>query len=503
MTSQPTSQNHYDLIIIGGGVNGTGIAADAASRGLSVLLCEQNDLASATSSNSSKLIHGGLRYLEHYEFKLVKKALAEREVLLKNAPHIMHPLRFILPHQSHLRPAWMIKAGLFLYDNLAKRKTLSKSSMIKFDEQSPLKAEIYKGFTYADGWVDDARLVVLNAIAAKRDGANIQNYCQCTKVERFKDSWQVKLQPKNGTSYTVSSRALVNAAGPWVSSLFDKIVNLKAPQQIRLVKGSHIIVPKLHETDDAYILQNKDGRIIFVLPFEQNFSIVGTTDVEYNGCPSDVTIDDNEIDYLISTSNQYFKQQIDRSSIVKTYSGVRPLMDDESVQAQKVTRDYTVEQNWEERAAPIISAFGGKITTYRRLSKAVVDALKPRFPNLTPCLTEHVPLPGGDFHGKAKLQVQLETDFPFLTQPLLQRYVRCYGTLSYMLLKGVTKLEDMGECFGQNLFVREVDYLINHEWAITSEDILWRRTKLGLTFSEVEIQKLMQYLDALNTQKAS
>ncbi|WP_371185787.1 glycerol-3-phosphate dehydrogenase [Thalassotalea maritima] len=501
MTFQSASQHHYDLIIIGGGVNGAGIAADAASRGLSVLLCEQNDLASATSSNSSKLIHGGLRYLEHYQFKLVKKALDEREILLKNAPHIMHPLRFILPHRPYLRPAWMIRVGLFLYDNLAKTNTLATSSAVTFDEQSPLKNEIHQGFTYSDGWVDDARLVVLNALAAKRNGASIRTYCTCTKIARHEDHWQVTLQPKNGTRYMVSARALINAAGPWVSSLFDSIVNLEAPQQIRLVKGSHIIVPKIHNTDDAYILQNQDGRIVFVLPFEQEFSIIGTTDVEYQGCPSAVAIDDDEIDYLINTSNQYFKLQLDRSMIVKTYSGVRPLLDDDSVEAHKVTRNYTIEENWVGGTAPIISVFGGKITTYRRLAKTVVDALKPRFPGLADCLTDQVPLPGGNFTSKQTLLAQLTADFPFLPACLLHRYVRSYGTLSYQLLEGVSKLDDMGACFGTNLFAREVDYLAEHEWAVTAEDIVWRRSRLALTLSDDDIQKITQYLARPHAQK--
>ncbi|MCC5452904.1 glycerol-3-phosphate dehydrogenase [Rheinheimera sp. UJ51] len=492
------SSQHYDIIIVGGGVNGTGIAADAASRGLKVLLCEQNDLASATSSKSSKLIHGGLRYLEHYEFSLVRKALSEREVLLKKAPHIIHPLKFIMPHQAHLRPAWIIRLGLFLYDNLAKRTTLSASSGVRFDQLSPLKPDITKGFTYADCWVDDSRLTILNAVAAKQDGATVLNYCKCTHVCQQQDKWQLTLTPVTGKSFTVTANALVNAAGPWVSSLFSSIDNYQAPQQIRLVKGSHIVVPKIHAGDDAYILQNPDGRIVFVLPYEQKYSLIGTTDVDYFGAPNDASISQQEIDYLIAISNRYFKHQISENDIVSTYAGVRPLLNDESVDAQKVTRDYTLEQNWQHPTLPLISAFGGKITTYRKLAEAVVDALQPRFPGMGACATKHQPLPGGDFVSRADLLKQLQIKYSFVQLSVLKRYVSTYGTCSYLFLADCNKLEDLGQDFGHGLYQREVDYLSQHEWATSADDILWRRTKLGLTLTPTQKNVLDSYMSGNN-----
>jgi glycine/D-amino acid oxidase-like deaminating enzyme len=333
----------HDLMVIGGGVNGTGIAMDAAGRGLSVVLCEMNDLASATSSNSSKLIHGGLRYLEHYEFRLVKEALAERESLLRNAPHIMWPLRFRLPHRPHLRPAWMIRIGLFLYDHLAKRELLPGSNGIRFGADSPLVSDIAKGFEYSDGWVDDARLVVLCAMAARQSGADIKTRTRCVRAERQDGLWLVTLQEVDtGRQQRYRCRALVNAAGPWASKLFDEAMTLEAPKQIRLVKGSHIIVPKLHDEPEAYILQNEDNRIVFVIPYEDNFSLIGTTDVDYQGNPSEARISDEEVEYLCAVVNAHFKRKINAADVVWTYSGVRPLMDDEHGQAQKASRDYSL-----------------------------------------------------------------------------------------------------------------------------------------------------------------
>ena len=491
------SKVDFDVVVIGGGVNGTGIAADAAGRGLSVLLCEQNDLASSTSSKSSKLIHGGLRYLEFYEFKLVQQALKERETLLNNAPHIMHPLRFILPHQPHLRPSWLIRAGLFLYDHLAKRKMLQGSHSVKFNADSPLKSSITKGFEYSDGWVDDARLVVLNAMTATQHGASINNYTRCIAIKRCENHWLVTLKNSQGESYEVTSSALVNAAGPWVSSLFNDIAEINAPQQIRLVKGSHIIVPKLHQHPEAYILQSEDGRIIFVLPYENDFSIVGTTDVEYHGKPSDVAISDDEIDYLINSSTLYFKQQITRDDIVSTYSGVRPLMDDESVDAQKVTRDYTIEEDWRTPNAPLLSVFGGKITTYRKLSEKVVDKLTPRFASMQKQWTANAPLPGGDFDSKEVLIGQLTARYPFLPSTLVERFTKSYGTLTYSLLGDAASLEQLGQHFGHDLYETEVRYLIDNEWAKTTEDILWRRTKLGLRLTSDEIDALKVFIDSI------
>lgn len=497
-------QNVYDVFVIGGGVNGTGIAADAAGRGLSVLLCEQNDLASATSSNSSKLIHGGLRYLEHYEFRLVKEALAEREVLLNNAPHIMWPLRFTLPHRPHLRPAWMIRAGLFLYDNLAKRVTLPRSRGVKFDNETPLKAEMKKGFKYSDGWVDDARLVVLNALAAQQHGADVRTYTQCVRAERVTldtaeaksgQVWKVELQEKDSDITEVHyAKSLVNAGGPWVAKLFDNTIKLNTPKSIRLVKGSHIIVPKIHDQEDAYILQNEDERIVFVLPYENDFSLIGTTDVEYDDSLDDIKIDNDEVDYLIEVVNDHFKQQIKRSDIVKTYSGVRPLLEDESSSAQAVTRDYTMELNDVDGQAPILSIFGGKITTYRKLSEAAVDKVAPYFKHAKAQWTKHAKLPGGGFTSKKDLLTELSGMFPALPYEMLERYIRSYGTLSYKILHKCTSIESLGMHFGADLYECEVQYLMNHEWANNLEDVLWRRSKLGLKLSSQEQDKLEAYI---------
>jgi len=389
----------FDIVVVGGGINGTGTAADAAGRGLKVLLCEQNDLASATSSNSSKLIHGGLRYLEHYEFRLVKEALAEREVLIKNAPHIIKPLTFRLPHQRHLRPSWMIRAGLFLYDNLAKRVTLPSSKGIKFLEDSALVPAIKKGFEYSDGWVDDARLVVLNAVSAQENGASILTRTKCTKAIRENDLWVVTLQDVlTGKETIVKTKAIVNASGPWVAKLFEDALPIQSPKNVRLVKGSHIVVPRIHDEKQAYMLQNADQRIVFVIPFEDEFSLIGTTDIEHRGNPSDVKISDEEINYLVNIT------KISREDILTTYSGVRPLLDDESDSAQTVTRDYTLELSDKENQTPILSIFGGKITTYRKLSEAAVDKISPYFPSIKPSWTKFKALPGGDFDTKDNLQ---------------------------------------------------------------------------------------------------
>jgi glycerol-3-phosphate dehydrogenase len=486
----------FDVAVIGGGINGAGIAADAAGRGLNVVLCEQNDLASATSSNSSKLIHGGLRYLEHYEFSLVKKALAEREILLKNAPHIIKPLVFRLPHQHHLRPSWLIRIGLFLYDNLAKRVTLKASRGIKFGDDSPLVSSITKGFEYSDGWVDDARLVVLNALSAQENGATIKTQTKCIKAVRENNVWVITLQDRlNGDVNVIRARSVVNASGPWVAQLFSDALTLKSPQNIRLVKGSHIVVPRIHDQPEAYMLQNADQRIVFVIPFEDNFSLIGTTDVEYNGEPSDVKISEDEIDYLLNITNEYFKKKISRADIVTTYSGVRPLLDDESVNAQAVTRDYTLELEDIEKKAPILSIFGGKITTYRKLAEAAVNKLSPYFSNMGAQWTADKALPGGNFANIALLTEGIKVDYPWLPSNLRTRFIRSYGTRTFNLLENIKSIEAMGTCFGTDLYQVEIDFLIEQEWAVNIEDIIWRRTKRGLYLSTEQIANLQKYLD--------
>lgn len=496
------SDEIFDLLVIGGGINGVGVAADAAGRGLKVFLTEQNDLASATSSNSSKLIHGGLRYLEHYEFRLVKEALAEREVLLRNAPHIIKPLTFRLPHQKHLRPSLMIRAGLFLYDHLAKRVTLPASKGIKFSDDSPLNSKIIKGFEYSDGWVDDARLVVLNALAAQQHGAVIRTRTECIKAIRDGGHWLVTLKDKDlDQTYQVKSRALVNAAGPWVEKLFDKTIDVKSPQNVRLVKGSHIVVPRLHDQPEAYMLQNEDQRIVFVIPFEDDFSLIGTTDVEHKGDPGQVKISQQEIDYLLDITNSYFKQDIKAEDIVTTYSGVRPLLDDESDSAQAVTRDYTLELDSltaadpSEGACPLLSIFGGKITTYRKLAEAAVNRLAPFYPKIGKKWTATARLPGGDFDNKLSLLAHLKSQIPWLPEAQLKRYVRSYGTRAQLFLNDVSHERDLGKHFGCGLYEVEVRYLLEQEWARDIEDIIWRRTKLGLRLSTEQVDILASYIN--------
>ena len=494
-----STSNISDLIVIGGGINGTGIALDAAGRGLNVLLCEQGDLASATSSNSSKLIHGGLRYLEHYDFRLVRESLAEREVLLHKAPHLIKPMRFRIPHRPHLRPAWMIRIGLFLYDNLSKRVTLKSSSGIKFGTNSALLPHIKRGFEYSDGWVDDSRLVVLNAVAAKQKGADIRTQTRCINIKRVNSLWLITLENVHtGDTEQVRARALVNAAGPWVSSLYKDTMQKKAPKQVRLIKGSHIVVPRIHTEEEAYLLQNKDGRVVFLIPFEDKFTLIGTTDIEYKGDPSNVVISQSEIDYILGISNEHFKHQLTAADVCFAFSGVRPLLDDESDSPQEVTRDYTFEVEAPAGMAPMLSVFGGKLTTYRKLSELAVNDLVEYFAHAGPTWTMHATLPGGDFKDQATLQAQLNSNYPWLPIELCARYVRSYGTLIYQILSDAKVLTDLGQHFGAGLYALEVDYLVTHEWACNVDDILWRRSKLGLWFNGTQKADLAEYLKTLN-----
>lgn len=495
MMNNNASAELYDLMVIGGGINGCGIAADAASRGLKVLLCEQQDLAAATSSNSSKLIHGGLRYLEHYEFRLVREALAEREVLLKIAPHIIWPLRFRLPHQPHLRPALLIRLGLFLYDHLARRVTLPASHGVRFDERDPLVSTIRRGFEYSDAWVDDSRLVVLNALAAQHHGATILTRTRCQSVSRHGMVWQATLtEQATGQLRHVQARSVVNAGGPWVANLFEHALPGPSPQKIRLVKGSHIVVPKLHADPQAYILQNEDQRIVFVIPYEDDFSLIGTTDVDYQGDPAKVAISDAEIDYLLQISNSYFRTKITRQQILHSYSGVRPLLDDEADSAQTVTRDYKLEWDAPADHPPLLSVFGGKITTYRKLAQAAVDKIASVFPNIGACVTAQQSLPGGDFSHQGQLLQQLQQRYPFMPTAVLTRYVRSYGTLSATILAGCQQASDLGHDFGHGLYQVEVMYLLEKEWAQSADDILWRRTKLGLRLDHSQQSHLQAFI---------
>lgn len=485
-----------DLIVIGGGINGAGIAADAAGRGLSVLMLEAKDLACATSSASSKLIHGGLRYLEHYEFRLVSEALAEREVLLKLAPHIAFPMRFRLPHQPHLRPAWMIRTGLFLYDHLGKRTSLPSSKGLRFGPDSVLKSSLTRGFEYSDCWVDDARLVLLNAQEVVVRGGDVRTRTQVTRAYRENGLWVVEAKNADtGETLTWRAKGLVNATGPWVKHFFDDGLELKSPYGIRLIKGSHIVVPRVHNQPQAYILQNEDHRIVFVIPWMDEFSIIGTTDVEYHGDPHDVKIDDNEVNYLLKVYNDHFKKQLGKEDIVWTYSGVRPLCDDESDSPQAITRDYTLDVHDQDGKAPLLSVFGGKLTTYRKLAEHALEKLSGYYENCGPAWTKNAVLPGGDLGtDRDSYAAQLRRRFTWLPEALARRYARTYGTRTEQLLGTAQSLEDLGEHFGHNLYEAELRYLIAEEWVVELDDAIWRRTKLGMWLDEGQKQRVAEWI---------
>lgn len=494
VNSTDSYQVPIDVLVVGGGINGAGIALDAVGRGLSVALCEQGDLGGATSSSSSKLIHGGLRYLEHYEFRLVKEALAEREVLLAKAPHIMWPLRFRLPHQKHLRPAWMIRIGLFLYDSLAKRNVLPRSKKLSIGTESPLSADITTCFEYSDGWVDDARLVVLNALAAQEKGAQIHVRTEVISAEKGDKHWTVTLRNAQGKTFSITAKSIVNAAGPWAVSFLERVSGINNPNAMRLVKGSHFIVPKLYDSDEAYILQNQDGRIVFVIPYEDDFSLVGTTDENYTGDPRAASISDKETEYLIAIVNQYFKTKVTVEDIVHSYSGVRPLLEEANASAQELTRDYKVELKGRAGQPVLLNIFGGKITTYRKLAEHAVDKLCSVFPDSGEAWTKQVPLPGGDFTDPIQLCDELSAQFPWLTAHQIKRFVRQYGRLCYKFLKNKASVDTLGQDFGNGMHQAEVDYLIEHEWARTLEDVIWRRTKEGLRLTDSEKLVLEQYI---------
>jgi len=479
----------YDLLVIGGGINGAGIARDAAGRGLSVLLVEMDDLASATSSWSTKLIHGGLRYLEHYEFRLVAEALAEREVLLRAAPHLIEPLMFVLPHERHLRPAWMIRTGLFLYDHLGGRMTLPKSCGVELDPTrygAGLKPRFRKGFLYADARVDDARLVVCNALDARERGADIRVRTAFVDARRADGLWHATLAPREGAALQVSARGLVNAAGPWVRDVRIKVGNAPAIAQVRHVKGSHIVVPRVHPEDHAYILQNADNRIVFIIPYQERYSLIGTTDVPVEAYEHPA-ISAEEADYLLALANNYLARPLAVRDIVWTYSGVRPLYDDGSADPSEVTRDYVLKLDAQDDApvsqrAPMLSIYGGKITTYRRLAEAALAELQPFFPAMKPAWTHAAVLPGGDFPrgDRSGWRVELARRYPSLPEPLLRALAQRHGTRAVDVLGDAKSSADLGEDFGAELTEREIDYLRTEEWAQTADDVLWRRTKCAL-----------------------
>jgi glycerol-3-phosphate dehydrogenase len=491
----------FDLAIIGGGVNGCGIARDAAGRGLSVLLCEKGDLGSGTSSTSTKLIHGGLRYLEHFEFKLVSEALQERETLLYLAPHIVKPMRFILPHNKSMRPAWMLRVGLFLYDFLGRRKVLPASRFVKLRKEvfgKYLKADFQKAFAYSDCWVDDSRLVVLNAVDAKRLGAEIRTKSEVTRVVHEDGLWHMSIQDRQTGKITYAhARALVNAGGPWAGKIAQAIVKNEEEDSLRLVKGSHIIFPRLFDHDHAYIFQNDDERIVFAIPYEKNFTLVGTTDVEFEGDPSHVEIDNDEEVYLCEAINRYLANPVGPGDVVFAFSGVRPLFDDGADDAKAASRDYVLQlEGGMPQTPPLLTVYGGKITTYRELSEEVMAKLGPHLHNASVDWTADEPLPGGRIgESMEAFKEMVELSYPWVPQPVLERWVWAYGTRVEVLLAGKEELADLGECFDGMLYEAEIEYLRYEEWARSAEDILWRRSKLGMVMSEGEQRRLYTYVE--------
>jgi glycerol-3-phosphate dehydrogenase len=484
-----------DIAIVGGGINGCGIARDAAGRGLSVVLFEKGDLGGATSSASTKLVHGGLRYLEYYEFRLVREALMEREVLWRAAPHIIWPLRFVLPYDTGLRPSWLIRAGLFLYDNIGGRERLPGTSTLDLTRDPagmPLKPRFTRGFEYSDCWVEDARLVVLNAQDASARGAEIRVRTELTAARREAGHWVLDVRDAGtGRAEEVRARTLVNAAGPWVSEVAANRVGAQADARVRLVKGSHIVVPRIFSHDKAYIFQNADGRIVFAIPFEQDFTLIGTTDRDHGADPGAPKISEEEIRYLCSAASEYFRAPVTPGMVVHTYSGVRPLYDDGARNAQAATRDYVLQLD-EEGKPPILNIYGGKITTYRRLAEAALARLKPHLPAMGAAWTRDAPLPGGDFpvDGFPALAESLAQAAPMLGPDHARRLARAYGTRAKEIVAGVRAPADWGRRFGHDLAEREVRYLMDEEWAQTAEDVLWRRSKLGLRLTADQASEL-------------
>ncbi len=480
----------YDILIIGGGVNGSGIARDAAGRGLSVIMCEKNDLASGTSSKSSKLIHGGLRYLEYGEFRLVREALKERETLMRIAPHLVHPLRIVLPHHKGLRPKWMLRLGLFIYDHIGGGRTLPGTKVADLQtgkRAGVLKPEYKTGFVFSDCRVDDARLVVLNALDAKAKGAEIFTRTKCTKISHDGQIWTAKLQQHpNGKSREIKARVIVNASGIRVDEMLETALGHEYPDHLRLVKGSHIVTRRLYEGRHLYMFQNPDKRIIFAIPYEQDFTLIGTTDAPYELSDAPIEISQAETDYLVNAVNQYFAAPISRDDIVWSFAGVRPLYDNKKGNASAVTRDYVFDVQAKD-TPPILSIFGGKITTYRELAEHALKKLKPFLPDMGGEWTGQAVLPGGEFGSTFDEFVTAQKNkYKFLPDDLLLRLCRSYGIKMNDWLGGAKSLSDLGQYFGGGLYQREVEYLIKNEWAKTAEDILWRRTKAGLHMNKAE-----------------
>lgn len=487
----------FDVAVIGGGINGCGAAADAALRGLSVVLCEQDDLASQTSSKSTKLIHGGLRYLELLDFSLVKKSLDERQKLLQLAPHLISPLSFILPHQKKMRPFWMLRTGLFLYDHLSRKNTLPRSKLIRRhahpDYFSPLTNAFTKALSFYDCMTDDARLTLANAIQASEHGASILPHTKLIKAEIIDDQWRLTFKPKKSRSFQIKAKAVINAAGPWVPDV-NQILAVPLAHSLSLVKGSHIVVNKLYDGDHAYMLENTDKRMIFAIPYH-GFTLIGTTDVVLKDpVDTNTTIDKKETDYLLRLIKHCFKKPCKEKDIITSWSGVRPLIAEKGKASNSLSRDYAI--NYTSSPAPAITIYGGKITTYRQLSSQTIDALIPVFPHLKNGQSGHTPLPGSTWKtlGFKEYQQHAEKKYHWLGKPTLERYLSHYGTRTEHVLAGCKKIDDLGLCFTETLYQIEVDYLQQEEWARNIDDILWRRTKLGLTIDEAGKKKLQAYL---------
>lgn len=496
-------RDEFDLLVVGGGINGAGIARDAAGRGLRVLLVERDDLGAATSSASSKLIHGGLRYLEQYQFRLVAEALAEREILLRRAPHLVQPLQFVMPHVPELRPRWLIRAGLFFYDYLARRDMLPAShpvDLVASPYGEGLREGLDKGFVYADCWVDDARLVILTVRDAADRGAVVRTRTACTRAWRDGPRWRASLTESGGAHAEVSARMLVNATGPWAKMFLDGVIGEPAAFALKLVKGSHIVVPRLYPGKHAYILQNDDRRVVFAYSYGDRYTLIGTTDVEIHGDPGACAVSDEEIKYLCRAANRYFVRQTAPEDVVWQFCGVRPLYDDGTANPSETTRDYVLRLSAESAGPPLLSVLGGKITTYRRLAEKVLALLKPWFPDLPPPWTGAAALPGGEL-GSAGLEEfidkVLRVEYPAIPIATLTALAHRHGANTRRVLAGARTVDDLGENFGGGVFAREVRYFVEREWGRTADDIVWRRTKAGLVLGPSERQAIEAYLSAL------
>ena len=498
----------YDLAIIGGGINGCGIARDAAGRGLSVLLVEQHDLASATSSWSTKLIHGGLRYLEQYEFRLVRESLQEREVLLKLAPHLIRPMQFVLPHDRGMRPAWMIRAGLFLYDHIGGKQSMPGSRGLRFPDHNfnaGLSSKVTRGFVYSDAQVDDARLTVLNAVSARELGAEVRTRTALVGAQREANRWCLSLSHHGGTATTVYANAVVNAAGPWVKQVLDGAFKIETAATVRLVKGSHIIVPRIHEHDHAYLLQTADGRVVFVIPYEGRYSLIGTTDILVTDANQTPSISEEETTYLLEAVNRFLAKPLFARDVVWSYAGVRPLYDDGEANASKVTRDYVLKLDHVDGKLPLLSVFGGKLTTYRRLAEHALETMAPHLPAMRGAWTGSTALPGGELEGYADDDAGVDNYARSLIPKhsgvppdYIRRLVHRHGDRAATVLRGVRNVADMGEIFGSGLNLlceREIEFLIRDEWATSAEDILWRRTKCGLHMDDDERARAAAFIE--------